>query len=339
MARNYRHDYILRRNEMLFEWQFGSLPSEPEDHYHLILALYHDDLAACLGYIPVEVNLAGELHSGAWTANWMVEPEFRRLGLGPILMRELMNRFDVTLVVGLSGDARDLLPRMGWTDFGELDRYVCVLDVEAAKKLTEPNELRWPPAAISERPKVDDAMQVKRVERFCIETTSLWENVWGRKASGTHRSASYLNWRYADHPMFEYRLFEGYQKDRLCGFAVYHIESVRDHPVKIGRLVELVAEADCLGGLLCVVIEDCRANNVALVDFFCSAAKLATVLLEHGFLPGDQEPARQIPVLFQPVDRRRVGIPFMAHLAKLPGNRNFSEWYVTKSDGDQDRPN
>jgi hypothetical protein len=45
-----------------------------------------------------------------------------------------------------------------------------------------------------------------------------------------------------------------------------------------------------------------------------------------------------MPVLFQPIDRARTGIPFMADVTKLPPIE-LDEWYVTKGDADQDRPN
>jgi hypothetical protein len=39
------------------------------------------------------------------------------------------------------------------------------------------------------------------------------------------------------------------------------------------------------------------------------------------------------------VDRRRSGIRFMASLGNVPEAAEVQDWYVTKSDGDQDRPN
>ena len=62
-------------------------------------------------------------------------------------------------------------------------------------------------------------------------------------------------------------------------------------------------------------------------------------MTQHGFLPGDHEAARQIPILYQPINRRRAGIRFMADLQNVGGPDNVHQWYVTKADGDQDRPN
>ena len=115
-ARVYRPDYVLATNERLLRWQFGG--TVPDGKYHIKLALVDGMLAACLGYIPVDVSMTGRTLRGAWTANWIVDPARRSLGLGPLLMRELIRQHDVTLVVGASAAARQILPRLGFTPMG-----------------------------------------------------------------------------------------------------------------------------------------------------------------------------------------------------------------------------
>ena len=62
-------------------------------------------------------------------------------------------------------------------------------------------------------------------------------------------------------------------------------------------------------------------------------------MAQKGFLsPGDPA-SNQIPILFQPIDRRRTAIPFMAYLKNLDAEVEGVSWHVTKGDGDQDRPN
>ena len=97
-GRVYRPEYILRVNEPLFRWQFGNAADSGK--FNLKLALLDGAIAGCLGYMPVEATLAGRRARGAWVVNWMVEPEHRRLGLGPLLMREVTKQFDVTLNIG-----------------------------------------------------------------------------------------------------------------------------------------------------------------------------------------------------------------------------------------------
>lgn len=341
MGRMYRYDYLFCTNEDLFKWQFAG-PGSSGEHgpYHVKLALIDDRIVGCLGYIPVELNVGDKVVPAAWTANWMVDPAQRRLGLGPLLMRELTREFDVTLVVGLSGDARSLLPRMGWTPFPDLDRYVCVLDPQGASQLTDTGRLDWPAEAIERAASSSSPRSgVNRVYEFGAEATELWDRLCARGPFvGTRRSAEFLNWRYAMHPLFHYRLFEAYREGTLSGFAVYRIEPVRDLALKVGRVVEL-ASMDSSDSLIDVLLEDSRREGIVAIDFFCSTPQLFPVLNRKGFLPPGDPAAAQVPILFQPIDRRRKAIPFMAYLKNLKSRMNGFSWYVTKGDGDQDRPN
>ena len=60
---------------------------------------------------------------------------------------------------------------------------------------------------------------------------------------------------------------------------------------------------------------------------------------DHGFLPGTQTAAARFPLLFHPIDRRKTGIRFLANFQYMPEAAHVDEWYVSKADGDQDRPN
>jgi hypothetical protein len=168
----------------------------------------------------------------------------------------------------------------------------------------------------------------------------LWDRVWGETGAGTRRSVDFLKWRYLDHPRFQYRVLRFRSAaSRLEGLAVFRIETVRDLPVTICRIVELVTDLPLAGPVIRAVIREARASGAALLDFACSSRKLEPALMTEGFLPADIEPGRQIPLLFQPLDHRRAGIRFMAHLRKVPQVAGAAEWYATRGDGDQDRPN
>jgi GNAT superfamily N-acetyltransferase len=324
-------------NHALFRWQFGGPSHADGDAYHVKLAMLDSEVVGCLGYIPVEVTLAERVVRGAWLANWMVDPDRRQLGLGPLLMREVTRQFDVTLNLGPNQDARTVLAKMGWSHVGTLTRYVHVLNTEAASALTEAGHLGWP-AANHENGR-HSGLAVRPVSAFDEGATQLWDSLSPTLGSGTRRSAEYLNWRYLHHPLWTYRCFEARAGRHLLGFAVYHVETVRDQTLTVGRLVELVAEPETASMLLGAVLADARDQGVALLDFFSSSPKLASALKGLAFFTNEEAPVAQIPMLFQPVDRRRVAIHFMAQLARVPEGARVANWYVTKSDADQDRPN
>jgi GNAT superfamily N-acetyltransferase len=349
-GRMYGLGYVLRVNERQLRWQYGDTPISAitgrENAYHVRLGLVDGEVKGCLGYTPLEISMAGRVVRGAWLANWMVDPDQRQFGLGLQLMRQVMSEFEIALTVGANQLARGLFTRMGWTDFGLLPRYVCVLDAQAAETLAGrgsgigdrgsgrgQNPIPTPASGYPRSP-----IPVTIVDRFDDDATELWDRLWGERAAGTRRSAEFLNWRYASHPVFVYRLFEVRDNGRLTGLAVYRVEQVRDMPMMVGRIVEIVAEEAAEAGLLGALLDDARSQGVAVLDFFCASRRLAGTMSRWGFLPGDHEAVAHIPILFQPVDRRRSGITFLAYLRNFPAAGNL-DWYVTKGDGDQDRPN
>jgi hypothetical protein len=336
-ARMYRPDYVLCKNDALFQWQFLGPAGAAGGAFNLKLALVDGEIAGTLGSIPVEVSLDRRVVRGAWLANWVVDPERRRLGLGPLLMREVTGRVEVTLNGGPNLEARSVLTRMGWTDLGQLTRHVLVLDAEKAASLTRSGRIDWPPVG---RPDVEGArgINVAITARFTPDATDLWDSLAPSLGAGTRRTAQYLNWRYIDHPVWQYCCVEARHGGQLRGVAVYRVEPVRDRPVQLGRIVEVIGEEAAASALVATIVNEAASRGLAALDFFCSSPQLASTMRAHGFLAGDESPAAQLPMLFQPLDHRRSAIHFMAHLPRDHAPA-ISHWYVTKSDADQDRPN
>jgi hypothetical protein len=333
----YWPEYVLSRDEGFLCWMFGDTPAEKRgDNLHIIVSLVDGRIRGCIGYIPVDVTVAGRTVRAAWAANWMVDQQQRRLGLGPLLMRELCSRFAVTLATGPNDDAADLLPRMGWTSFGTLPRYVRILDVGAAAALVDDGPFEWPDGKRTDQPPT--GLSAREVNRFDARSTDLWDTTFAAQHAGTRRSADFLNWRYADHPRFPHRLLEVSNGDgTLRGLAVFRVEQVRDLPVRVGRILELIGDSDAQRALLQALAEQARSEDVSVLDFFCSSSQVKPALAAENFI-SDQDPrAARVPMLFQPLDRRRAGIQFVADLRKARDAAQV-EWYVTKSDGDQDRP-
>lgn len=337
-GRAYGAHYVLARDASLFSWQFVDSPAATGDG-RLKLALRDDEIRGCLGYIPVDLTFGDGQLRAAWTANWVVDPAERGLGLGPLLLRQLMSEFDVVLTVGLDRGPADLLARMRWTDFGELPRFIRVLEERGARLLTQSGTGAWPMPPEPPAGRTAHGGPMREVDRFDERVTCLWDRLARSGIAGTRRTASFLNWRYADHPSFRYRLFQLDAGGRCAGLAVFRTEQVRDMPVRIGRIVELVGEPDFVPPLVEAIVAGARAEDVALLDVFCSSRQAGAALMTCGFFRSDAEQGADLPRVFQPVDRRRAGIRFMAFLGSRAPEAHATDWYVTSGDGDQDRPN
>jgi hypothetical protein len=335
-ARMYRPDYVLAVDEALLRWQFGGTHGMNEP-LHIKLAFVDDRIAGCLGYIPVDVTVAGRTVRGAWTANWIVDATCRDMALGPRLMNDLIRQHDVTLVAGASSQAQAILPRLGFTNFGPLLRHLCVVDPVGAATLTGSAASAWSCSANAE---MNSRMlgAIEQVDAFDESIARVWDSVWAGDGAGTRRSATFLNWRYTSHPRFSYRLFLAGPRKRPSGFAIYRVEAPSGAPVRVGRVVEFLAEASAEDALLAALFLDARAQDVALLDYFFSSARPIAALARSGWLSEDAVPAR-VPVLLQPIAPGRRAIPFLGHVRKACAPDDITRWYVTRGDGDQDRPN
>jgi hypothetical protein len=328
LAAMYSPGYVLSRSEPFLQWQFATVPSDRRSGIDMKLAVVDGVIAGCLGYIPVELTVGDTTVRAAWAANWMVDDHYRRLGLGPLLIRELCRDFDVALALGGNQDAHALLPRMGWTDFGMLRRHVAVLDPINAAQLGDVSGLQ-PPAPVTGSALVD------LVDEVPDDATALWDT-FSRDLAGTRRSADYLRWRYQSHPLFDYRIFTLRHGTALAGLGVYRLESVRDAGITVARIVELIATADDAAALAGAMTADAIAEGAVFADFFCPLQRLIAPLSAAGF---SHEASDRFPMLFQPIDRSRTGVLFMADLRKCPRAAAQMDWYATTADGDQDRPN
>jgi hypothetical protein len=202
--------------------------------------------------------------------------------------------------------------------------------------LTDTNPSLWRSSITSRS--VGSPRGVRRVQQFDAAAGDVWDRVWGGRGAGTRRSAAFLNWRYASHPTFRYRMFRAGTQDSPAGFAVYRVEEVRGLQVRVGRLIEFVADPGAEDALLDGLLEDACREDTSVVDFFCTSAHPAAALARRGWLPDTALPA-EMPVLLQPINRGRRSIPFLAHLGTTRAPQAPTDWYVTKGDGDQDRPN
>jgi hypothetical protein len=192
-----------------------------------------------------------------------------------------------------------------------------------------------------------------RIMPASAETDTKWDHAWTKFFSprliGTWRDSAYLRWRYLVHPRFEYRVLFARDEsgDTLCGLVVYRLERVHESNECVVRIVELLGERAATRLLVATVVEEAYAAGAAFVDFFCTLSSLAPALEDCGFVRDDALPA-SLPMLFQPLDFRRNRVraaiwmaddELAAAAAGPNGPLDQDALYVTRSDGDQDRPN
>ena len=354
-------NHVLSRDEALFRWQYdGALREGRDDAPPTVLIAWSGDcIVGMLGLTYMRWQHAGCIYRGAWTSHWFVVPEYRRSQLSVQLIRRAGHfGADVIGSVGINELAMKLLPSLRYEPIDEIPRWVAVLDPVKTASLvlatrsdfSEEAEIR---RTCQERslPRPDGQRVTNGVvSEWTDYDANDWDGAWSRSFSkdftGVVRDSAYIRWRYLRHPTFRYRVLIARARNsrEVIGIAVSRLETVKGRTEQVLRVLELLAKdrsaTDCLVTRL---MDDAWEAGVAFADFYCT--KRVEGLAEAGFrIEQLQTTPSPVPLRFQPLEAGgrplnaaiRVPIPLRGTLMK---QLSLNALYVTKSDGDQDRPN
>jgi len=159
---------------------------------------------------------------------------------------------------------------------------------------------------------------------------------------GTVRSAQYLDWRYLRHPVFSYRIKStgGARHPAVCIYRVENTRGSAQYPV--GRITELFfpdTESGRQDGIrvLKAALADLQRADCAFADHYCSSGPCRSVIEAAGM-----ETATDLPLAtrLSPIEatHHHQNLEVWSKPAN-PYPSDLGDFYITKADGDQDRPN
>ena len=183
--------------------------------------------------------------------------------------------------------------------------------------------------------------KIERITKLPVDYDIFWNNTKNRFPITVNRTKEYLTWRFFEHPIINYHFITFTIDESLQGFAVIRFED-NNEEIKAARLVDIVCEKTYDEVFLKHIIFYCY-NKVDFIDFFCTGNFFDDGLTATGFFD-DNEKEFKIPTVFNPIDfNRRQNINFFY----TNNNENdfnidlndIDNWYLVKSDSDQDRAN
>jgi RimJ/RimL family protein N-acetyltransferase len=314
---HWRAGHALTRDAALLRWQHRSV-DDPE-RLSVLVAEEAGRLLGMLGFIEFVACVGDERVCGGWMTNWLVVPAARgrRLGL-EIVEAALGSEFELIGALAANSTTEHILGRYGFAERG-MQRWVRVFDVEALRELLRDRDVPEPAWAAWG--------QTRRLstDSGSVPQTSTMPGL----GVAACRDAAFLQWRYAEHPVFRYEVLRD-----SSGFAAYRIEQVRDSTVNVMRIVDFVGGS----GLAATVAETAQAAGVAFADFSCTSDTFGRPLERAGFEREDRLPAK-LPGRFQPLDfsDRPIVSCFWA-APRLAVDFGADDLYVTRADSDLDRP-
>ena len=345
-ARIYRPDHVLM-NDRFLNWWLHDNPYWKGDGYSCNIAVDGEKIIGHFAHAPCDIWAKGTIYKGAWTGNFIVDESYRGRGLGTMLINAVMNQYQTTMDIGANTLAEGILQKKGWVHFGNLHRYVGIFDQDAARPLALDMSV-LSHLVIKQLKK--GAPEIFEIKEFSQKYDEFW-NVYKKDiTASTDKTAKFLNWRYAKHPIFKYRMFEIRENgtENILGIMIFRIDEIKDNKLSDKYAIRIVEFAALPGAgehllyyLIYLVKEKRIREEILLIDFFNSSKKYGKVFESFGF--SDLPYSNQIARLFSPVvlSRREISFNGANCRGELP-NELFEDqelWYVTSGDGDQDRPN
>ena len=357
IARRWLAGHVLSRDRTLLAWQY-----DPRRVVHgafggvtVQLAWQGQAIVGMLGLTGFVLNHDGTESPGVWLSNWHVNHECRGQNVALRLLLSVRDLgYDVIGSVGLNEVSARLL---GSDVVGDLPRWIGVFDAEATATLlatsgsAQDNLRSWcNKQLIRIQPAATSGEEVEIVS-WSSALAAAWDSFWASHLAptlvGTKRDASYLQWRYLEHPRFAYevRVAREPRSGAVVGCTVFRVEQVLGREEKVLRVVEFMANPEAEGSLARAVVQACHRHRVSYADFYCSSARCARGLESVGFVletrNGDSPtlPTRLCPLEPGSFTMTVALRPPPTLWGRLEDLRRTGRLYFTKSDGDQDRPN
>lgn len=212
--------------DFYWEWKYRQSPFPP-------IVLVWEENGNITGHIAVWVMLAyvnGRSAQIGLRIDTMVDPEARGKGIYRQLNQEMMKRAaaaDIQMLYGFPSPMAQapLLKYTKATHKTDIARWMMVLPVLSAVG------------------KKQNGGTFERVTEFDERFDTLAEAVKDQSAVHIKKSASFLNWRYQNHPIFSYTTFGLFDRGELKGFIVVKKEkkTIKKLPVYIGSIVDISA--------------------------------------------------------------------------------------------------
>lgn len=346
--------HILARNPQMFDWMFKRDSLWDRSEYSFAVAFADDQPIGQLGGVPFHYNQFGKSSIGIWTANWSVKPEARKGPVAIQLMLEFQRRaIDLVMLFGMNPMLHPIMAGLKYHTVDSIPRFWTVFEngLDRFKTLVATAYPDWSPDRLTAladrfvlRSKPHQSPEFSRQIPDSWDVAS-WQSIAGTTI-GAARTAAFLRWRYADHPVYDYRFVVAEHSDG-AGLAVWRREEIEASGTRdlgsLGRIMEFLAPtASCADQLAACLLADMNTSDVFGADFLGYNGASGGALQRAGFRAAEQETdGNYIPCRFQPIDTEMTTLNSAISVIGQGPDAAFSpncQWLWTKGDGDMDRP-
>ena len=340
---NYFHDKYILTNKEFVNWQYTT-PFSKILGPNILVIYIKEKVMGFLGIIPLSFNYFGKDIYGVCLANWQIDETLQSKGFGYEMLDVALSDAQIAYTTAYKPVLERLYDKTGWQVHSDkqeqmlVRRFVKIFDAEKVRKMIGKEDMVFNDV---KNISANDEFKFSQVNSFNKSIDSFWESVKKKYKITVNRNSKYLNWRYKNHPMFDYKLFVTEKDDEIKAFVVVRLEKSGKYTT--GRIVDFAAEDNAEEFMLNAVCKWLLEQKVDLADFSFTGDFHESTLESTGFKETNEEPYASIPYLFSPIDHKRRSTNFAFKIIdenlKNLGIATYNNFYITRGDCDQDRPN
>tara|TARA_Y100000310_G_scaffold345408_1_gene464651 strand:- start:4507 stop:5601 length:1095 start_codon:yes stop_codon:yes gene_type:complete len=342
VKKHFHEKYILS-DEKFFEWQYLSNPYTND--YAFFLLEKDENIYGYIGMVPLDCKIGDSTVQLNTFVNLFVDERVRSLGFGTLLIKRAMEEKSPAMVIGYNPDSFSIYQKLGdWRGLGKFYRYAYIFNQDSVKKLL-PADVTKHHIILNKGAKHDGSEEshgliFEQIKTFDKSFDDFWKSVRSRYVITTERTSIYMNWRYANHPHFKYNIQIAKKDNQIMGYIIYRIETVDNF--SIVRIVDFVSQEQVQTVILQNFLSEVR-TQADMADFMFSGQQYHETLKKLGFFDVCGTSFEKFPIYFNPIDYSKNYINFCAWKKQESIDKNVfynrNNWYLTKGDSDQDRPN
>ena len=315
-----------------YRWQFME-PPRNAGHDKCCVVVEDGDILGVMGLNERPFLLDSARKEGAELTTWVVKEGARGRGVGKAIMAYLQDRYEVLLGMGITDAALPLYRASGFGYMLQIPRFVRVFDAEAIAPYAQIDHLA---EALIEKFRDPERSKYKAEPKPARDLASIAARMEG-DFDHFLRDGDYLRWRYEDHPVFSYEIYEVQGGGSGAG-VVFRRDEVEN--MRIVHVMDCFGDDDDMPAALTFIDDYCREKDAHVVDFYCTSGRVNRHFRARGwFSIGDDECFSFIH-LFHPPELRDPPTTSLVYWASedISSLMDSNRLYVTKEDLDLDRP-
>jgi len=299
-------------NKIAEKWEWGNTRNPNRSGFRSTSWICRENnsgrIVGHFGIMPVSLRYKGAYYSAVWGRDLIVLPQFRKLGVGPLLtafvLNEVRNEAAIFMIAGLNDQVYKMYNKFGFADMGHIPLYVRINRLEPVIRSRMGSTVLAPLLSVfgsillkvfyaslrvfgNDRRKAH-AVCVDEVAFFDDSFNELWEKASASFNIIVRRDSAALNWRFVGQPYWTYKIFKASRKDKKEPSGYVVVREGHSRGLRTGVIADIFAsgnEPDVIRALVDTAVSYFeKKEDIAIIRCDVLDKTVQRVLKKSGFI-------------------------------------------------------